>query len=54
MNTYNCLINNLEELGLHRFKEHMDTYLDMIAEGSKTALDALYELTEKEMHLVTI
>ena len=47
MNTYNCLMNNLEELNLYRFKEHLDAYLDMIATGSKTALDALYELTEK-------
>lgn len=53
MNTYNCLINNLEELGLYRLKENLDTYLDMIAAGSKTALDALYELTEKEMDFRT-
>lgn len=53
MNTYNCLINNLETLGLHRFKENIDSYLDMIASGSKTALDAIYELTEKEMHFRT-
>ena len=49
MNTYNALINNLEELGLNRFRENADTYLDMIADGRKTALDALYELTEMEM-----
>ena len=48
MNTYNSLINNLEELKLTRFKENIDTYLNMIADGTKTALDALYELTEME------
>ena len=53
MNTYNCLMNNLEELNLYRFKEHLDAYLDMIATGSKTALDALYELTEKEKYFRT-
>ena len=28
MNTYNSLINNLEELELNRFRENIDTYLD--------------------------
>ena len=49
MNTYNSLINNLEALELNRIKENIDKFLDMIADGSKTALDALYELTELEM-----
>lgn len=49
MNTYNSLINNLETLELHRIRENIDKFLDMIAEGSKTALDAIYELTEMEM-----
>ena len=49
MNTYNNLINNLEELELLRFKENIDTYLDMIADGEKTALDALCELTDSEI-----
>lgn len=35
MNTYNNLINNLEALELFRFKENIDTYLDMIAGGEK-------------------
>lgn len=30
MNTYNNLINNLEELELLRFKENIDTYLDIL------------------------
>ena len=49
MDNYNILMNNLEELNLSRFKENLDTYLDMIAGGTKTALDSLYELTEMEM-----
>ena len=49
MNTYNRLINNLEILELNRFKENIDQYLNLIAEGSKTALDAIYELTEMEL-----
>ena len=49
MNTYNSLINNLETLELNRIKENIDQFLDMIADGSKTALDAIYELTEMEL-----
>lgn len=49
MNTYNSLINNLEALQLNRIRENIDQFLDMIADGSKTALDAIYELTEMEM-----
>lgn len=49
MNIYNSLINNLETLELYRTKESIDSYLDMIADGTKTALDAIYELTEKEI-----
>ena len=49
MNTYNRLINNLETLDLNWFKENIDQYLNLIAEGSKTALDAIYELTEMEI-----
>lgn len=49
MNTYNSLINNLETLELNRIKENIDQFLDMIADGRKTALDAIYELTEMEL-----
>ena len=49
MDNYNILMNNLDELNLKRFKENMDPYLDMIATGTKTALDSLYELTQMEM-----
>ena len=49
MNTYNSLINNLEALELKRFKENLDTYLDMIASGEKTVLEAIFELTNSEL-----
>ena len=49
MDNYNILMNNLDELNLKRFRENIDAYLDMIAGGTKTALDSLYELTEMEM-----
>lgn len=50
MSHYNALINNLETLELNRIKENMDSYLNAIADGTKTALDAFYELSELEMN----
>ena len=49
MDNYNILMNNLDALNLKRFKQNLDTYLDMIATGTKIALDSLYELTQMEM-----
>lgn len=49
MNTHNALINNLDRLELNKVKENVDAYLDMIADGKKTALDALYELTVMQL-----
>ena len=49
MSNYNALINNLEELNLKKPQENINSYLNMIADGSKTALDALYELSEQEI-----
>ena len=45
---YNRLINNLEELKLYTIKNHLSQYIDMINNEEKSAVDALYELTEKE------
>lgn len=45
---YNRLINNLEALHLSNMALNISDYLGMIANGSKTPVDALYELTEKE------
>lgn len=50
MNTYACLANNLEALELNRFRENLDKYLDLISDNKKTALDAIYELTELEIN----
>jgi len=49
MNNYNAMVNNLETLELTRIRENIDRYMDMITEGSKTLVDALYELTEQEL-----
>lgn len=49
MNNYNTLINNLEELDLMRMRENIDKYIDMVTEGSKTLVDALFELSELEV-----
>lgn len=44
------LNNKLEQLGLLSMKEHMNEYLDFIANGEKTALDALNELADIEIN----
>ena len=49
MNNYIALSNNLETLGLKRMQENLDSYLSLIADGTKSAVDVLYELTEMEM-----
>ena len=48
---YVKLTNNLEALKLYTIKENLPVYIDMINAGTKTPIDALYELTEKEMNL---
>lgn len=51
MNNYNKLINNLDTLGLNKFVEHLDNYIEYINNGSKTIIDALYELSEYECNM---
>lgn len=51
MNNYNKLINNLDTLGLNKFVEHLDNYIEYINNGSKTLIDALYELSEYECNM---
>lgn len=53
MNNYNKLINNLETLGLPKFIENMEKYIEFINSGNKTVVDALYELTEYECNMRT-
>lgn len=45
---YNKLINNLDELKLYTIRDNLSQYIDMINSGEKNAVDAFYELTEKE------
>lgn len=40
--------NNLDELKLFTMRDNLSAYIDMISSSEKTAVDALYELTEKE------
>lgn len=51
MNNYNKLINNLDTLGLNKFIENLDNYIEYINKGSKTLIDALYELSEYECNM---
>lgn len=46
---YTRLMNNLSELKLDTIKMNISDYIDMMNDGRKTTVDALYELTEKEM-----
>ena len=50
MSTLIQLNNYLETLKLNRFKENLNAYLDLIAEGTKTPLDAINELIELEIN----
>lgn len=50
MNNYNALINNLDTLELVRIRENIDKYIDMITDGNKTPVDALYELTQLQVN----
>ena len=57
-NIYKDIVENIEKIigdlcrvisntidNIQGIKENIDKFLDTIADGSKTALDALYELT---------
>lgn len=44
---YIKLLNNLETLKLCTIRDNLSQYIDLINEGTKTTVDALYELTEK-------
>lgn len=50
MSTINELMNNLETLKLYKMKENINNYLDLIADGMKTPLDALNELINLEIN----
>ena len=48
---YNKLINNLEALKLDRIREYLDSYINLVNDGQKDMVEALYELTSFEMEL---
>lgn len=49
MHSLNELLNHLEALKLFGVKENVNQYLDLMADGKITPLDALNELFKKEM-----
>lgn len=49
MKNYNKLINGLEDLGLLKIRDNLDTYLNLINNNEKSIVDALYELITKEI-----
>jgi len=48
---YIKLNNNLEVLKLDGMKDKIDEYIDMVNDGKLTVVDALYQLTERELKL---
>lgn len=49
MSNYNKLINNLETLKLYKFKDNLDSYIDLINNKKKDIVESLYELTNYEI-----
>jgi len=47
---YLSLVNNLEELKLFQFKEHLDAYIDLINSGKKSLVEALKELDSMKLN----
>ena len=46
---YNNLLNNLEKLKLDKMRDYLPKYIDEINKNDISFVDALYELTEKEI-----
>ena len=46
---YNEVINNLQKLKLDKMSTYLSTYLDEINKNNISFIDALYELTNKEI-----
>lgn len=49
MNSYNLLLNNLEQLKLTKIKEYYPNYVDVATKDQKTLTESLLELTNKEI-----
>lgn len=50
MSSINVLMNNLEKLKLFKIKENINSYLDMVADGVKTPMDAFSEMIQMEVN----
>ena len=50
MSSINVLMNNLEKLKLFKIKENINSYLDMMADGVKTPMDAFSEMIQMEVN----
>lgn len=48
MTTYTKIANGLEELGIHKMQEHLDTYAELVNKGEKSFSEALEELIDIE------
>lgn len=48
MATHQKLISGLEDLGIHKMQEYLDTYIDLVNKGEKSFTQALEELVEIE------
>jgi len=51
MNNYQNLHNNLKDLKLAQFQVHLDDYINRVNENKVSLVDALYELTSKELEV---
>ena len=48
MSNYNKLLNNLEKLKLNKFKEQLDSYINLINDKKIDIVESLYKLTGEE------
>ena len=44
MNNYNKLLNNLEKLKLNKFREELDSYINLINDKKMDIVEALYNM----------
>ena len=51
MNNYQNLCNNLKDLKLNQISINLNEYIDKVNEGKISIVDALYELTSKEIEV---
>ncbi len=51
MSNYNKLLNNFEKLKLNKFKELIDSYINLINDKKVDIVDTLYKLTEEEIKM---